>query len=333
MDLQTALTRLQRRENIYFDFTTTGVTDYAAIIKHKKRDGYYIEIGLVDGERIPTERVINNYGIKDNFIYLYPTDIDDESRNEIKNGDLIIRPLEEHSYMQQCVKKDESVEIVPLLQAGVSIASNNNKSSSGTAGMFFHMNDKTDDIYLLSNFHVIGNGVSTKIGVDKVTHPKTKIREEDYKIIGELFWVNPQLDAAVAKVTNYPVKKKSYSRCKEIAIKKISLPYIGQRVIKCGKSTGNTCGIIRSVNCTFRARNRTGSYDIRIRNQILTTCMSLDGDSGSILISEKGDILGLLIGGNGINASFYVKVEDIFNSQPSHFKNQELPNISFKEGY
>lgn len=72
---------------------------------------------------------------------------------------------------------------------------------------------------------------------------------------------------------------------------------VGMNVKKTGRTTGLTTGNIRAVNVTLNV-GYGSRRTLRFENQILTTNMSLGGDSGSLVMEENNRAVGLLFAGS-----------------------------------
>lgn len=82
------------------------------------------------------------------------------------------------------------------------------------------------------------------------------------------------------------------------AIHGLGTPAIGQKVKKVGKTSELTTGILTALGLTTTLSVSGKEY--LFVNQIMTTRMSSNGDSGSILLDEHSNALGLLIGGSNV---------------------------------
>ncbi|MPQ45243.1 hypothetical protein, partial [Clostridium tarantellae] len=66
-------------------------------------------------------------------------------------------------------------------------------------------------------------------------------------------------------------------------------------VKKCGKRTGYTTGTITDTNALI-IQDMAGGLKSMFKNQILTTLMSEEGDSGSLVLDNSNKVIGLLFG-------------------------------------
>ena len=76
----------------------------------------------------------------------------------------------------------------------------------------------------------------------------------------------------------------------------IALPELGMRVIKSGRTTGLTKAQIIQIDVTVDVQY--GSRVARYTNQIMTTALSEQGDSGSLVLDYKRRAVGLLFSGS-----------------------------------
>ncbi|CAG7839758.1 hypothetical protein CLOHAE12215_01172 [Clostridium haemolyticum] len=77
---------------------------------------------------------------------------------------------------------------------------------------------------------------------------------------------------------------------------------IGQKVQKVGCISGLTTGNIRTINTTIMI-NYLGA-EVLFKNQIVTTKMAVDGDSGSVLLNNDKEAIGLLMANANSNTVY-----------------------------
>lgn len=73
-------------------------------------------------------------------------------------------------------------------------------------------------------------------------------------------------------------------------------PELGMRIIKSGRTSGLTQGIIQQIDVTVDVRY--GEQVARFKNQILTNPISEPGDSGSLVLDYQRNAIGLLFAGS-----------------------------------
>lgn len=215
-------------------------------------------------------------------------------------------------------ERNPSITKQEFLEGGVSISSKRAPDNfSGTLGCIFKMKNDTE-IYGLTNEHVIKHGTCFSPS-NIITHPAVGDQGDEIDI-GTILWkVNDQdLDAAIIKLDldreeeEDKIKIRNSIRCSEIKFNNIKKARIDMSVNKCGRTTGLTRATIKSVNAT------TYHYDsgrhLFKRKQIMTSCMALPGDSGSVMFDDCGDVVGLIYARNIINtrtfANHIIKVFD-----------------------
>jgi hypothetical protein len=176
--------------------------------------------------------------------------------------------------------------------------------TAGTLGGFFK--DKDGDVVLLSNEHVIaGENVRGKFGPapragNIIIQPGTFDGGTIHDSFASLKkWMPLRSkgnleDSAIAKINNI---KTIINEVKGLGkIKGFAKPFVGQKVVKVGRSTGLTKGKIISVNASVCVE-----YDKIVRcfnDCIITTNMSQGGDSGSLLLDNNMNAVGLLFAGS-----------------------------------
>ncbi|MCD3256918.1 hypothetical protein G8T60_09250, partial [Clostridium botulinum C] len=83
----------------------------------------------------------------------------------------------------------------------------------------------------------------------------------------------------------------------------VKSPKLGSHVRKVGETSELTQGTITSINATFTVGYITGKVAL-FKDQIITTHMAQNGDSGSILVDDNNCALGLLFSTSLNNTAF-----------------------------
>ncbi|WP_299336056.1 hypothetical protein [uncultured Psychroserpens sp.] len=228
---------------------------------------------------------------------------------------------------------------------GTSVINNQlHKDFSGSLGLAFKLKNHTGS-YFLSNFHVLARRKELNVKrYETIIHPSKSDTYDnntsDLNPIATLFWFNldEYVDAAIAK-SNCEKSIGSGIRClPNLKIEGVDSPEIGQNVMKCGRSTNLTHGVIRSDRCTvlikdkYKLVSKTGSRIFK--DQILTKCMSLAGDSGSVLLKSAKNghstsALGLLFAGDSENYSYHNKLNNIFYRLIGDSEYLIMPKLDF----
>jgi hypothetical protein len=84
---------------------------------------------------------------------------------------------------------------------------------------------------------------------------------------------------------------------------------VGTSVQKTGRTTGWTTGRITAINATVDV-NYGGGRVARFRDQIMTTRMSMGGDSGSLLQTWDNVAVGLLFAGSSL-VTIFNQIENV----------------------
>jgi hypothetical protein len=184
--------------------------------------------------------------------------------------------------------------------------------TAGTIGA--RVKDSSGNVYALSNNHVYADENSASIG-DSVLQPGPYDggREPD-DVIGTLSryvpivfsrGANNVVDAAIALSSTAQLGKATPLVDGYGVPKSTTVPAsVGQWVMKYGRTTGLTMGLVYAIEATVKV-----SYDsgvARFIHQIiiipLTDPFSLGGDSGSLIVSVDDDLkpVGLLFAGNDL---------------------------------
>lgn len=299
------------------------ITKYVAIVNEYDFDpqpnSYYIEIGIKGRDAL---NIIEDIKYASDQ---YPKSI--EAMLFIKkfiNSKAIVQDIKKgnqsFAYSDDIVlhgQRDDystSQKRYKKLTAGMSISNFNDTTWSGTAGAFFRQ-ENSEEIYMISNKHILASVKNSK----SIVHPSNSDAqvlklEKEKNNIGELIWkCTDNMDAAVAKIS-HAVEVNEQARCKDVKFKGLAKARIGMRVKKCGRSTGITYGVVRSVNSTINVLNE-GNGKVKLYfNQIITSYMDNHGDSGSVLVNDEDKIIGLLFAGNKAkSASYYHDINLIFS--------------------
>ena len=187
------------------------------------------------------------------------------------------------------------------LQPGYSIS--HPRSKTGTLGCFVRRSGGEQGAYILSNNHVLANNNAASRG-DPIVQPgsadsgqspaDTAAKLEDFIPITA---ATPNIvDAAIAK---------PLGAC-ECEIPGVGLPHgilkIKQtdlEVEKVGRTTGLTEGVICAFGASSGPHEYEGVGNVFFTNQYVTSGMSSDGDSGSLLVTKDDRLaVGLLYGGH-----------------------------------
>ncbi|WP_428527070.1 trypsin-like peptidase domain-containing protein [Roseibium sp.] len=166
---------------------------------------------------------------------------------------------------------------------------------------------------ILSNWHVLYGGVAAN--GDPIVQPASGdggAAPGDtvaHNLSGVL---DAYVDAALATVDK-PVDQLvgEGTRCHG-AITGIAAATVGMGVRKCGRTTEATTGTVRSTNATVRVSGYPGGSRI-FQDQIQATAMSQPGDSGSVVLDDKGRVIGLLFAG-GPTDTFANKIERVMEA-------------------
>lgn len=302
-------------------------------------DDYIIEIGFTHKKPLELDHLNTKKDAIDNFFESITKKVNKVIPRKIIDNEEPTKKEVQQAKLQniRAVERDPFRTKLSKPNGGCSTASNRLENISGTIGLAFTL-EKKKKIYFISNFHVLAGFKS--ILYDSVLHPSRPDTEsvgpeEFYNPIGTLYWykICQTTDAAICEV-NSENQISDGIRCDDsLKIKGIGKPKIGMRVIKCGRSSGLTKGIIRSVQCSVLIEDFKISPKGRrvFKDQILTDCISIPGDSGSILLSEKGEPIGLLFAGDEENSSFHNKLTNIFDSKPFFCNGIKMPELKLNK--
>ncbi len=85
---------------------------------------------------------------------------------------------------------------------------------------------------------------------------------------------------------------------------------LDMEVKKSGRTTGLTSGVIEQVDATVRVNFGAGKTAL-FTDQLIAGAMSQGGDSGSVVLTEDNDVVGLLFAGS-INTTVINRIQNVF---------------------
>ena len=249
------------------------------------RDG---EVGLlINVERKTDAEYLKGYDVVPKWVEDVKTDI-------VVTGKLVApRPIT--SISKSSIDRKKPVRPAP---GGVSIGHYN--ITAGTLGFLV---DVDNERYIISNNHVLANENDAEIG-DEIYQPGPYDGGTSEDTIAYLtdfipikFDEENYVDAAIAS----PVSPNDVTfDILGLGIPRgFSTPFLGERVVKSGRTTGVTYGEISQIHGTFRIEYDAG--EVIFEDQIMITPgdFSDGGDSGSaILDSKTHKIVALLFAGS-----------------------------------
>ncbi|CAG7839540.1 hypothetical protein [Clostridium haemolyticum] len=165
--------------------------------------------------------------------------------------------------------------------------------------------------YILTNNHIIIDEKITQIGMP-IIQPAVIDNgtiEDEIATLSLYIPLKPKtntnraenlVDCSISKIT-----KRSLVSTKIAFLgrpKGTALPYISDDVMKVGRTSELTKGSIISIGATAKLNINEAKY--LFVNQIITTRMSSNGDSGSILFDKNTNAIGLLVGGSNSQSLF-----------------------------
>lgn len=181
--------------------------------------------------------------------------------------------------------------------------------TAGTAGSGCYdltpFPSKPPQYYILSNNHVLANSNNSGIG-DPILQPgRVDGGVVPGDVIAKLARFVPIrfdgscnfVDAAVAETRFESFDRRiyyiGYTQSLGVA------PQVGMIVKKTGRTTNFTTGMIRVINATVNVNYGEGRV-ARFCRQIVTTDMSAPGDSGSLVLDQQNNPVGLLFAGSPV---------------------------------
>jgi hypothetical protein len=173
---------------------------------------------------------------------------------------------------------------------------------------------------LLSIIATFGNVLGSLLGSDARLKLESSSAQQTPQLVasqlpgGSMFVPTNTVDAAVAR----PVNPDMFSD--DILgigiVNDTTLPKLGMRVRKFGRTTSYTEGNITLLNATVNVAYSTakGSKTARFTGQVITEAMSQGGDSGSLIVDvDENKAVGLLFAGSNL-ATIFTPIELVMNA-------------------
>ena len=92
---------------------------------------------------------------------------------------------------------------------------------------------------------------------------------------------------------------------------------VGDRVSKSGRTSGTNHGEVKVVQATIKiSMGDTG--DAVFSDQVVTTHMAEPGDSGSVVLNSKGQVVGLLSAGSD-TVSIFARIQNVLDALKIRF--------------
>jgi hypothetical protein len=316
------------------EFKTFGSMSLAFVCKNETPLNYHIKIVYKDQSPVYILDKMNEIF----FIYTRKSFVDN-AQKQLGKGNSKLRldekALSKIDYREEklyepehlttlnnpCVEfKNPYNDMHDLLEGGIDVSTS--CSNSGTLGGLFL--DKDLNVYGISNAHVLkkcGNSNSPSI----VTQPGSngsvlsRINKNIGFVLEETRQYNSYSDSVVFKVyEEYKNKCQNSTRFKELEFESFGEAKIGDKVSKAGRSTHLTEGkVISTKSCTFYNNN------IIFKDQLLLTCMAQDGDSGSLIVNEFKQVVGIIHSKSNTTYNFASKskyLEESILKSNIHFK-------------
>ncbi len=180
------------------------------------------------------------------------------------------------------------------------------KVSAGTFGCLVRDLDSASQQHLLlGNNHVLADTNRGRLGdpiLQPGPHDGGSDPEDTVAILERFEPIEFGLDGDAYNLVDAAVARPVSSRQVTAAVIGSLIPqgvgqaFLGDRVLKAGRSTGVTRGRVLSVNATVVVWFPEGPA--RFRHQVLTTFMSVGGDSGSLLMDRHLSAVGLVFAGS-----------------------------------
>ncbi|WP_339711909.1 hypothetical protein [uncultured Kriegella sp.] len=280
-----------------------------------------VAIGLKETSGELTEEIVFQIFVKEKL-----------GDSDLKASEVIPKTIKGHKtdvvIVPKAKKRDDTSEHRPI-KGGIQIS--NGKGHVGTLGCFGRL--KSDNsLVLLSNEHVLysdGAVAGEKIGQPNVVKNCccccAYVEGEIGTILSPSF-NNSTVDCAIASIDAgiaTDIILNNSMTTTEIEMDGTDTAVVGDLVRKIGRTSGFTNGIVNSINGV--TSSMTGQIFIRpVASETFTEgtngkrAFSDGGDSGSIIVDESNNIIGLLWGGDPnsftVDETYACHINDVLNA-------------------
>ncbi len=201
------------------------------------------------------------------------------------------------------------------------------KITAGTFGAMVYDN-QTGDPLILSNNHVLANVTNGRDGRsaigDAIYQPGSYDGGTSADTIAHLHRFVPVyygsnskanlVDCAVAKPISNDLIIDEIMEIGKVA--GVAQAEVGMNVKKSGRTTGLTTGTIDTVHTTVKVNMGVGTATFK--DQIVAGAMSQGGDSGSLVLNEQNEAIGLLFAGSDYTTIFN-DIQNVLNALKVRF--------------
>ncbi|RMI00758.1 MAG: hypothetical protein D6681_11235 [Calditrichaeota bacterium] len=231
-----------------------------------------------------------------------PAEIEDVPVIEIVTGEIVALRKRPRQRIDPTARFDRPVPI--------GVSTGHPDITAGTIGC--RVKDAQGNVYALSNNHVYANENLAQIG-DAVIQPGTfdggSLPNDflgnlaDFEPIVFSTTASNTIDAAIASTTTALLGNSTPSDGYGTPVSATVAPAVNMRVMKYGRTTGQTKGRVQAINATVNVGYDSGTA--RFVGQIVIGGgnFSAGGDSGSLIVVQKGrdqgKAVGLLFAGGG----------------------------------
>jgi hypothetical protein len=178
--------------------------------------------------------------------------------------------------------------------------------------------------YLLTSAHVLATGGATTVG-DPVVQPSWDSDSDPNNQVAVVTESTPiqfstatfpnLCDAGIAALDSVDFARRDISLI-GAPVGVSSIISRGMTVMKTGRSTGFTTGIVKDVDfkTAIKASTPSGTRRAGFRDQVLCTCFTSAGDSGAAVLSKKsGKVIGLHCAGS-TSTSIFNRITHVFRA-------------------
>lgn len=228
--------------------------------------------------------------------------------------DVLERSYQPSYVNEEVARADPRRSKADVLAPGISIG--NTVTTAGTLGCFVRERASGKTV-ILSNWHVL-QGPYAEVGVDIVQPGKYDDNRVEQNKIGKLLrsHLGPAGDCAIASITSRSIRTDILDL--GVAVAAIAEPELGDHVIKSGRTTAVTRGVVNRIEVNtlmtyaVGCSAQIGGFEIEPDPEAPAAGgeISKSGDSGAIWLAsdsikkKNGIMLGLHFGGNNGGSEF-----------------------------
>ena len=218
-------------------------------------------------------------------------------------------------------------ERIRPIQGGYAVSVDGATKNTGTIGCVVTKSGIFGKKYfILSNNHVLAGNNEFKLG-SKVVQPAAEDGGvyskdyigtlEDYIVINFKSAISSPvnyMDAAIAKLNSKSLVDKHNLIAKVGSVKGVAAAIENQKIKMVGSTTGLSEGFVATIGATTKEVIYPDGKKAFFKNQNLAALKNAGGDSGSIILNQSNEAIGLFFAGSGPKVAIFTDMKLVLNA-------------------